>query len=464
MSLRWRIITAFLLVIILAVVIGIGLDYWAGSKEFSDFSAKIRTADLAAGISRQFTSNGSWDNLDSLLIRYGALLDEKRALAVEAGENDLKNKIPWRVVVKDQNGNILADTFSQLKSVPDNMGKELDTATIQDLDTGDIVGTVSVAINRDFLNAEAWDYLAGILGPRLLQGLITAIATTVLGIWLSLRITAPVIALTEATQRIVESGEMQLLPVKSMDELGRMSDSFNQMMATLESQRDLRKRLIDDLAHEINTPLSIIRLEAQGMQDGFKTPEEAAEQIIGEIDLLSNLVYDLNWLAETDSGALRFEMAVCELGGLLKAEVMRWQLQAQASDIELQLQPLPAGLPPVEVDAIRIGQALGNLIENALQHTPAGGRVMVQCKVDSEGILISVCDTGIGIPPEDQPHIFERFYRVDPSRQKEVGRHGLGLAIVRQIIEAHKGKVWAESTLGSGTCVHFHLPVEYINR
>ncbi len=110
---------------------------------------------------------------------------------------------------------------------------------------------------------------------------------------------------------------------------------------------------------------------------GSNRPTDAAEQIMGEVDLLSNLVYDLNWLAETDSGALRLEMGSHDFGQLLRDEVERWQLQAQVAEIELELQPLPADLPLIQMDATRISQALGNLIENALQHTPQGGRVTI---------------------------------------------------------------------------------------
>ncbi len=145
--------------------------------------------------------------------------------------------------------------------------------SFENIDTGEEVGTVTIAINQDYVTAESRRYLASILYPRLIQGLITAIVAMLFGFWLSRRITAPVIALTEATQAIAQSGETQLLPVNSSDELGQMSASFNQMMTSLETQRELRKRLIDDVAHELNTPLSVIRLEAKGVQDGIKPPD-----------------------------------------------------------------------------------------------------------------------------------------------------------------------------------------------
>jgi two-component system sensor histidine kinase BaeS len=467
MSIRWRILGAFLLVILLTVLISTGFDYWTGAKELTDFSTKIRTEDLADILSKQYTQDKSWENLDEILTRYGILIDPAKIQSADEKGVDFFEKIPWRVVVKDYEGTILADTYAGLDQTAIDLQMEGDPAIIRDIDTSQGVGTVTVAINRDYVTAESRKFLASILYPRLIQGFITAMIAMLLGVWLSRRITAPVIALTKATQTIAQSGETQFLPVNSSDELGQMSASFNQMMTSLETQRDLRNRLIDDVAHELNTPLSVIRLEAKGLKDEIKPPNDAADQIIGEVDLLSNLVYDLNWLAETDLGALQLEMEEHDMGHLLKAEVERWQLQAQGSNIELELRSLPDDLPVIYMDIKRINQVLGNLIENALQHTLAGGRVTVECQsiddwlgtVRTEFVEVSVCDTGAGIPAEDLPHVFERFYRADLSRQNRTGGRGLGLAIVNQIMEVHQGEVWVESELGSGSCFYIRLPI-----
>ena len=379
--------------------------------------------------------------------------------AAEAEKIDLEYKLPWRVIVRNVNGAVLADTFAYLDQIPIGLQEEGEPASIQDIETGEEVGTVMITINQDYLNAEARRYLAIILVPRLFQGLITAVIAMVLGVWLSRRITSPVINLTEATQAIVQSGETQLLPVISSDELGQMSASFNKMMTSLKTQRELRKRLIDDVAHELNTPLSVIRLEAKGMLDGIKPPEEAADQIMGEVDLLSNLVYDLNWLAETDSGFLRLEMDSYNLSQFLTTEIERWQIVAQASEIDLELQSIPSEIPLIQMDKTRISQALGNLIENALRHTPARGKVAIHCNYDQENVIVSVCDTGVGIESEDLSFVFERFYRTDLSRQRISGGRGLGLSIVKQIAEAHQGRVWVESEPGKGSCFSFSLPI-----
>jgi len=187
-------------------------------------------------------------------------------------------------------------------------------------------------------------------------------------------ITAPVTALTEVTKSIVESGAPQLLPVTSSDELGQMSSSFNQMMTPLQTQRDLRKRLIGDVSHELNTPLSVIRLEAKALRDELQSPTDAADHITSEVDTLSGLVHDLNWLPEADAGAFQLELGSHSVVQLLTAEVERWKLPAQLAGVRLDLLPLPPDLPAIQIDRARISQALGNLIQNGLQYTSAGGK------------------------------------------------------------------------------------------
>ena len=239
-----------------------------------------------------------------------------------------------------------------------------------------------------------------------------------------------------------------------------MSGAFNQMTTALQIQRDLRKRLLNDISHELNTPLSVIRLEAHGLRKGLQTPTRAADQIIQEVKLLRNLARDLNWLAETESNELRLTIEPYSIHKLLTAEVERWQPQAQIHQITLSLQPLPE-LPMLNLDRMRMSQALGNVIHNALQHTEAGGRVTVTAAMEKGGdVGISITDDGAGIDVADLSHIFNHLYRADQSRNRRTGGAGLGLTIARAIIEAHDGAIAVISDgLGQGTTVRFDLPL-----
>lgn len=467
MSLRWRILGAFILVIIFTVLLSTGVAYWATQRRLDRLATDINIAEtneLARILSRVYTEEEGWDMLEMTLFRTGYLFNEAllRELIPEAERdryeaNERRNRI--RVVVVDNEGTILVDSFSELAQGTVAPQIDGEPARIFDLDSRQAVGAVYVDVNRDFLAPESEQFLIDILRTTAIGGLLTAVIALLLAAWLSRRITAPVITLTQAAQSIIQRGDTQLLPVISSDELGQMSATFNQMTTALQTQRDLRTRLIDDVSHELNTPLSVILLEAKGLRDGIQTPTEAANHIIHEVDMLRNLVHDLNWLAETDSGELRLKVDSCSIGQLLTTEVERWQLQAQVADVELVLLPLPPDLPTIHMDTVRMNQAVGNLIQNGLQHTPAGGRVTVQCGVEDGWVETVVCDTGSGIAAEDLPFVFERFYRADPSRQRDKGGRGLGLSIVKQTVEAHQGQVWAESELGKGSCFYFRLPV-----
>ena len=292
----------------------------------------------------------------------------------------------------------------------------------------------------------------------MIGGITTALIALLLGAWLSRRITAPVAALTQATQAIAEYGDSALIPVTSSDELGQMSAAFNQMTTSLQTQRDLRKRLINAISHELNTPLSVIQLEAHGLRKGLQSPTEAADKIIQEVKMLHNLVTDLNWLAETESDEMRLAVEACSIPQFLTAEVDRWQPQAQMQQITLSLEPL-SELPMLYFDRMRMSQALGNVIRNALQHTEAGGQVDIAATQKEGGYLeISVTDNGVGIDSSELPYIFDRFYRTDNSRDRQTSGTGLGLAIARSIIEAHNGTIAITSDgIGLGTTVCFEL-------
>ena len=476
MSIRWRFLGAFILIIALAVSLSVAVGYLTTQGLLDGFVSELSREDannLAQNLSHAYTSADGWRLVDVALSEAGYLYNNEglehggekggehgHEKGAEREGEDVFHIDRIRVVIVDVEGTVVQDNFSELASgavAPDLDGQR---TTIVDLRTNQPVGYAYVDVNGEFLATESLGFLRGLLYRSAIGGLLIALIAFWLAVWLSRRITAPVTALTQATQAIAQHGETAPLPVTTSDELGQMSAAFNQMTSALQTQRDLRKRLINDVSHELNTPLSVIQLEAHGLRKGLQTPTRAADNIIQEVNRLRNLVRDLNWLAETDSGEQRITVEPCSISQLLVTEVKRWQPQAQAHQITLSLQPLPE-LPTLNLDQMRMSQALGNLVRNALQHTEAGGRVTVAATMEiGKSVRISVTDDGVGIDSSDLPHIFNRFYRTDQSRARGTGGTGLGLAIVRAIIKAHKGKIAVTSDgLGQGTTVWFDLPI-----
>ncbi|MYB23121.1 MAG: HAMP domain-containing histidine kinase [Chloroflexi bacterium] len=465
MSLRWRIMGSLVLLAALTVAISVGVGYWATESRLNVFVSEIaddQAAYLARSVSEEYTAVGGWHTIGDALERAGYLNAEashdegEDSRGDEAGESFHLEQV--RVVITDVNGRVVTDNMSVLASGADATDLDGSRRTVYDLSTNQPVGRLFVDVDQELLSSESHGFLSTLLYIILFAGLGTVAAAILLSNWLAKRITAPVKALTEATQAIAR-GDSTPLDITTNDELGRMSAAFNQMADTLETQRELRRRLIHDLSHELNTPLSVVQLEAAGLRDGLQSPEQAAEQIVQEVDRLRGLLTDLNALAETDSGELRLDSEQVAVSDLLSREVTRWQPRADARGVALSLEPV-ADLPEIPVDRMRISQALGNVLNNAIQSTEPGGDVVVRAALGPEqSASISVIDDGVGISADDLPHLFDRLYRTAQSRDRGVSGSGLGLAITRAIVEAHGGTVTAESDgPGQGATITLTLP------
>ena len=278
MSLRWRIMGSIVLVIVLTVLISVGVGYYATQSRLGVFVDEIgddEASQLAQNLSREYTAAGGWETVDRPLSEGGYIYDrvlQREGHEESEGESfDLFHKDPIRVVIAGVDGRVVKDNLSELS--PGTTAPDLDghRETVFNLTTNQPVGHVYVDVNHEFLSTESHGFLNTLLYITVIGGMLTVGVAILLAAWLSRRITAPVTALTKATQAIAQGDTPRLL-VTSSDELGRMSAAFNRMTSTLETQRDLRRRLINDVSHELNTPLSVIQLEAQGLRDGLQTP------------------------------------------------------------------------------------------------------------------------------------------------------------------------------------------------
>ena len=308
MSLRWRIMGATVVVVLLTVLASIGVGYYATQARlgvFVDRLGRDEAVQLARNLSREYTDAGGWGTVDRALSQagyvYPGVQGRERSEGGEGNHLEGFHQDPVRVVIVGVDHRVLQDNFSELAPGTDAADLSGHRETVFDLAANQPVGHVYLDVNRELLVTESHGFLSALLYTTLIGGALTAAVAILLAAWLSGRITSPVTALTEATQAIA-LGDTARLPVRSSDELGRMSAAFNEMTAALETQRELRRRLINDVSHELNTPLSVILLEARGLRDGLQTPEEASGHIIEEVERLRGLVTDLNWLAETDHG------------------------------------------------------------------------------------------------------------------------------------------------------------------
>ncbi|MGW6285144.1 sensor histidine kinase [Streptomyces sp. NPDC055107] len=275
------------------------------------------------------------------------------------------------------------------------------------------------------------------------------------------RLVRPLHALTGAAQRMRDGERPESVPVSGDDEVGRLAAAFNDMSAHRARLEEQRKAMVSDVAHELRTPLSNIRGWLEAAQDGLADPDPAfVSSLLEEAVLLQHIIDDLQDLAAADAGVLRLHPGPVETRELLSQVAAAHQARAENAGVTLAVAATAPG-PALRADPVRLRQAVGNLVSNAVRHTPEGGRVTLRAYASDEGdgaVLVEVADTGSGIPPEDLPHVFDRFWRAEKSRSRRTGGSGLGLAIVRKLVEAHGGTVDAASVEGEGSTFVLRLP------
>jgi len=289
----------------------------------------------------------------------------------------------------------------------------------------------------------------------MLVSLAVAIAVS---LFTSRRIVEPIRAMMRASREIAAGHFDRRVVVAEEDELGELAMSFNQMAEELETTEQRRLHLIADVAHELRTPLTNIRTMLDALTDDVLPGDPAAYQTMSkEVRRLQRLVHDLQELSRAEAGQMSIHREPVSPETLVSGVVDRLALQFHDKGVALHVAIAP-DLPAVLVDPARITQVLVNILGNALQYTPEGGEVWISAKHTGQAVQVIIKDTGRGIPPEALPHLFERFYRVDKSRARASGGSGIGLTISKHIVEAHGGRIWAQSEgPGKGSVFGFTL-------
>jgi two-component system, OmpR family, sensor histidine kinase BaeS len=274
------------------------------------------------------------------------------------------------------------------------------------------------------------------------------------------RLVNPVNDLLQAAESIGQGNYAVHVAVRGPREVRTLARTFNEMASRLHNIDEQRRRLLADVTHELHNPLTVIQGNLEGMLDGvYPAGEAELRSLLDETRILSRLVEDLRTLALAESGVLQLKMEATDLALLVKETAATFQPQAEAAGVTLTVETAP-NLPLPNLDPGRIRQVLTNLLSNALRYTPAGGTVVIRLRrgrLQKEGdqLLLDVQNSGAGIPADELPHVFERFYKSTDS-----GGMGLGLAIARHLVEAHGGTIRADSAPGEGTTMRVTLPIE----
>jgi signal transduction histidine kinase len=447
-KLWFKLTVAFLLVAILVVAVTAVMANRvtsAGFRRFLDEDRSDQAEPLVNALAGYYADNGRWTEVEVVLRGY---LPGRGA---GGGGSTL--------IVLDGLGQIVALAGGgRGRTVPD-FGLE-DTFPI--VVNGQHVGGLFVDEPGMMGGRAAEQFLEDVNQALLWTALVAVVLALLLGALLARSLTRPLRQLTQATRAVTAGDLDQQVVVKSDDEIGELATSFNQMAAALAANEVQRQRLFADLAHELRTPISVIRGQVEGIQDGiFDSSPENLAVVHEETIILGRLVEELRTLSLADSGQLPLDKEQLDLGQEARLAVTAQEPLAEAEGIILKLESGPA-IPPVLADPGRIQQVLGNLLSNAFRHASQGDRrqpaVLVKVEGLADAVRLTVTDNGPGLPPEAQQHVFDRFWRIDTARNRDQGGSGLGLAICKGIIDAHDGRIWVESAPRSGASFVFELP------
>jgi signal transduction histidine kinase len=318
-----------------------------------------------------------------------------------------------------------------------------------------------------YLSQSMSDLLAVIYDLRwrlLISTGVAAVVASAAGLLLSRALTRPIRQLTLAADEVARGNLERQVPVRAADEIGRLGQAFNRMVAQLRATERMRTDFVSNVSHELRTPLTAIKGLVETLRDGAVDDRQVRDRFLAtmedETDRLIRLVNDLLVLSKADSQALKLKRKPLDVRDLLERSVHKLAPQLEEKGILVEVSASD-GPQLVLADADRIEQVLVNLLDNAIKYSPEKGWITVA--IDDEGLApemvsIAVRDEGLGIPAGDLPRVFERFYRVDRARARDGGGSGLGLSIAKAIVEAHGGEITLRSEEGQGTTVRFTLP------
>lgn len=444
-----------------------------GAAVFAIVSVTLpRTVDTVLRETANAILEQSSGPIDTLVIRDFPSLDSLTDVGVAVQVINLEGKVVNSNLKGSFSGYLDPASVQSALSVPNGPYREYQTTVrlrgtrplrvftypILGLQSEQVFGYIQLGRQIDDLESA----IQSLLFSLLIVGIVGVVLSAAAGAAMAQRVLGPVDEITRAALEISRADDLnRRVPVTSNDEVGRMGMAFNEMLERLQSLFRVQQRLVADVSHELRTPLTVVRGNAELMYAMGCADIESIQAIVKESERMTRMVSNLLLLSQADSGQLPMKVKPLDLGSILE-------------DIERSANIMSAGRHEIRInvcgdlivrgDEDRMKQVLLNLVDNAIKHTPADGRITISADClmgpdkNHQQIKLSVSDTGPGIPAPDLPHVFDRFYRVDKSRSRELGGAGLGLAIVRSIVEAHGGHIDVESVLGEGTTFNVWLP------
>lgn len=454
MKLGVKLMLAFLLIVAVTITTATLYSTAAISHSFQSYmqhSFSLRTEIVAASIVDYYKING-WQGMQDYM--QGSVRGRGPGMGMGFMMNNRRLGMGMdRYLIADETGMVIADTYSN------DRGKILGTEQLTKgqplIAEGRTIGTmISYSGSGQLEDA----FASSVRRANTIAGIVALLLSLAVAFYLSRKISRPLVALSEGAKRVAGRDLSFRISGFSNDEIGIAAQSFNQMAEKLKQNEQLRKNMLADIAHELRTPLSILRGNLESLQEGVIQPKtEVFASLHEETVRMTRLVSDLQELALAEAGELKLNIQSVLLPEIVAGIYANLALDACRRGITLQTE-IPDQME-VMADGARLEQVLYNLLTNSFKNTPCGGTVKIIGRMAAGQAEIAVEDSGSGIGIEDLPYIFDRFYRSDKSRNRETGGAGLGLAITKGLVEAQGGRVWAESQIGQGSRFVFTIPL-----
>ncbi len=395
-----------------------------------------------------YIGHGSWDGIESLIV------------AGDSPDSRLL-RLDWdSAILLDKDGNVVlyygkgsSPGAAQVLTPDMLINAQVDELKVR----GEVIGTL-LGMNTDMPHPVRLSI--SVLNPVLMVSGALLLLTTIIGILLMRRMVNPLSEVIAAAESVTSGNlKTRIKTNHSQSDLAALALHFNRMTETLERNDTERRALLADIAHELRTPLSVLRGRLEGIVDGVYTANESnIAQALEETYMLERLVEDLRLLTLAESRQLHFEPKDTHLADLLQKVVSLFQPQAAGKHIDLVLTPVDQNLM-LHIDPQRLEQVIGNLIGNSLRYVPSGGKIQLGSQTADGEVVLTVSDTGSGVPEEELPYIFDRFWRGEKSRARVTGGAGLGLAICKNLVEAQGGSISAKNRAEGGLEVAIRFPV-----
>jgi len=454
-----RLFLAMLATAALTVLLVSGATRWNFERGFIGYLNELameRMESVLPRVNQAYAEHGNWDFLRSRRNAWFELLRPAGGPVQPANQP----VGPGTVLTSDLTGAVLrlGVLDSQMQWVAGFRGIDAEMRHRAIVLNGQTVGWLVLAPFQSVADGGDQRFGQGQARATIAISLLAVLMAALIAWWVSRKLAEPVRLVASATHRLAAGDHGVRVQVDSPDEVGRLARDFNHLAQTLERNEALRREFVADVSHELRTPLAVLRGELEALEDGVRVLDaQAVKSLQGEVRQLGQLVDDLYELALTDAGALSYRMEAMDLGELLRDIAAAHRLRIDAAGLQLVLD-LPNEAVDVQADAGRLQQLFDNLLENSRRYTDAPGQIRLAVRAAGPHWRIDLHDSAPGVPAEVLSQLFERFYRVDGSRSRATGGAGLGLAICRNIVLAHDGRIEALASELGGVLVRIELP------